>query len=283
MFKRRKSKPIKGSRKFNIKELPWKFIFKSVLALSICAFLIVQVLGYRHYYEKSVNAAADNAALASQLNLLSSDIDAKKQQIDALTKSQTDSTKELRASIESLSKQLSETAKDNKELTADLNSVKSANDVLRQKLSTIIGSASRSGSGIAPTASGRSGLTLANLKTLTKGTGLVGTEEAFLAIEKANNVNALFAIAVAKHESGNGYSSLSIHQNNLFGLKGYNGWMSFKTKSACIAYFGQLIQKNYIRKGYTTPARIGMKYAESNAWASRITEYMIREMKKVYR
>lgn len=283
MFKRRKSKPIKGSRKFNIKELPWKFIFKSVLALSICAFLIVQVLGYRHYYEKSVNAAADNAALASQLNLLSSDIDAKKQQIDALTKSQADSTKELRASIESLSKQLNETAKDNKELTSDLNSVKSANDVLRQKLSTIIGSASRSGSGIAPTASGRSGLTLANLKTLTKGTGLVGTEEAFLAIEKTNNVNALFALAVAKHESASGYSSLSTRQNNLFGLKGMNGWMSFKTKSACVAYFGHLIQTNYIRKGYTTPAKIGLKYAESKTWSSRITEYMIKEMKKVYR
>lgn len=282
MFKRRKTKPIKGSRNFNIKELPWKFILKSVFVLSLCVFLIVQVLGYRHYYEKTVNAEAENAALADQLNVLASDIDAKKQQIDELTKSQADSTKELRDSIASLSKQLNETVKDNKELTADLNSVKSANDVLRQKLGTILGSASRSGTDISPTAYGKSGLTLANLKTLTKGTGLAGTEEAFLTIEKTNNVNALFAMAVAKHESGNGYSSLSTGQNNLFGLKGSNGWMSFKSKSACIVFFGHMIQTNYIRKGYNTPAKIGPKYAGgSRIWASQIIGYMLRDLKKV--
>lgn len=280
----RKRKPLRGSRKLHPGELPWLYILKSVLVLIICTVLIYQFVGFRHYYEKSVDAYNKNENLETKVSLLSTELTDEKTQKETIIARQLTMTEELRNQIDELTFELTEITTENEELLSHLNSTKSQNDTLRNKLETLLGTSSRSGSQLSPSVTGRSGLTLSDLQRLTSGTGLVGIEEALLTIELANNVNALFALSVAKLESGNGRSFLSTNQNNIFGFRGRNGWMSFKSKTDCVLYFGQLIENFYVGKGYDTLAKIGPRYAEgSTSWAPKVQEIMVNDMRRAHR
>jgi len=291
----RKRKPLRGGRKVYLRELPWLYISKSALVLVICTVLIYQFVGFRHYYEKSVEAYNEKENLESTVSLLSTELTDEKTQKETILARQSTITEELRNQIDTITEdftgqinrltfELEEITVENQELILHLNSTKSQNDTLRQKLETLLGSSSRSGSELSPSVTGRSGLTLSDLQRLTSGTGLVGIEEALLTIELTNNVNALFALSVAKLESGNGRSYLSTNQNNIFGFRGRNGWMSFNSKVECVLYFGRLIENFYVGKGYNTLAKIGPRYAEgSTSWAVKVQEIMINDMRRAHR
>jgi len=114
------------------------------------------------------------------------------------------------------------------------------------------------------------GLSADQLDIAISKTSLAGLGEAFAAIEEDYNVNAVFAIAVAAHESG--WGKHQANTNNLFGLKGSNGWMSFGSKAECINYFGRLIHNNYSTR-YTLEA-INQKYCGSETWPSKVKQIM---------
>lgn len=291
----RKRKPLKGHRKLHAKELPWGYILKSSLVIAVSTLLIYQFVGFRHYYEKSVDAYNINDTLNSKVTFLTSELTDEKTQKEAIMAKQETLTADLKdeivtltadfkEEIEGLSNNLEEVTSENEELLEYLNNTRSQNDVLRQKLNTLLGTSSRSADQLSPSVTGRSGLTLSDLQKITAGTALAGIEEALLTIEITNNVNALFALSVAKLESGNGNSSLSKNNNNIFGFRGRSGWMSFNSKVDCVIYFGELIENFYVSKGYNTLDKIGPRYAEgSTTWAVKVRTIMLADMKNAHR
>ena len=102
-------------------------------------------------------------------------------------------------------------------------------------------------------------------------TGLEGCGENFYNMEQTYNVNSLFAIGVAMHESANGYKLANTY--NYFGFRGNNGWMSFDSPGDCINYFGKLISKNY--NHLSSIEAIQGKYCpDGSSWASMVKQHM---------
>lgn len=129
-----------------------------------------------------------------------------------------------------------------------------------------------------------SGLSLADIKSMFKGTSLAGhgLEQAVLDVEDEYGINAYFTIAVMRLESGNGSSGLAKNRNNLFGLNSSKGYIRFETKADSVKKFGKLISDNYIGKGYTTVEKIGKKYCPVNSkWPTLIKNTMNGDYRKV--
>lgn len=131
-----------------------------------------------------------------------------------------------------------------------------------------------------------SNLTAAQIEIIFDGTALEGLGEAFVRIEKEDGVNAFFAIAVAKLESGNGKSRLAQRKNNLFGLNAtgneYDNAHSFKTKADSVEAFGLLISTKYVDRGYTSIAKINGKYCPPNPkWKNLVYSIMKGDYNKL--
>ncbi|MFF2479545.1 glucosaminidase domain-containing protein [Paenibacillus sp. NPDC058071] len=134
-----------------------------------------------------------------------------------------------------------------------------------------------------------SGLTREHVAAILKNTALAGhgLEEAILDVEEEYGINAYFTIAVMKLESGNGKSKLARNKNNLFGLNatGSNAHaraFSFETKGDSVRKFGQLLEKNYVKKGYTTVPKVAKKYCPANPdWAGLVLKIMKSDYKKL--
>ncbi|MCA0754327.1 glucosaminidase domain-containing protein [Paenibacillus sp. N4] len=134
-----------------------------------------------------------------------------------------------------------------------------------------------------------SGLTMAHIKKIFKGTALSGhgLESAILEIEEEYGINAFFTIAVMKLESGNGKSKLAKNKNNLFGLNAidgdkYNKAFSFKTKGDSVRRFGKLLSKHYVGKGLETVEQVAKKYCPANSkWPSLVRAIMKSDYKKL--
>jgi hypothetical protein len=88
----------------------------------------------------------------------------------------------------------------------------------------------------------KSNLSVEQLNRALANTGLQGQGQAFYDMEHQYNINALFAVAVACHESANGYKTAN--RNNFFGMRGSKGWMAFSSSYDNIMYFGQLMNKS---------------------------------------
>lgn len=117
----------------------------------------------------------------------------------------------------------------------------------------------------------KSNLTVDEINVMLIGTGLELQGRAFKDMEDKYNVNALFAIAVAMHESANGYKTANSY--NYFGFRGNNGWMSFSSEYDCIQYFGKLINKYYLNR--TTIQSIQNKYCpNSSSWTQLVISHM---------
>lgn len=95
-----------------------------------------------------------------------------------------------------------------------------------------------------------SGVTLELLKPILAGTGLEGTESAYIDAEKTYGVNALFIMAITVHESGWGTSWLSQNKNNVTGYQAYPGQERnaryFDSKYDCIMRTAKLIAEEYL-------------------------------------
>lgn len=117
------------------------------------------------------------------------------------------------------------------------------------------------------------GLTAYHFNHILAGTAMEGLGDAFAGMEANHGVNGLFAIAVANHESAYGKSRLARNNNNLFGMKGRNGWMRFPTKQANVLYFGELMNRSWY-KGKSVRA-IGKIYCppNTNHWYNCVNKH----------
>lgn len=89
----------------------------------------------------------------------------------------------------------------------------------------------------------RTNISVKGFNILLENTPLAGQGQSFEDMEKEWGVNGLFALSVAKTESGLGTSSLAINKNNYFGMIG----CSFSSPHNGIMYFGELMNKGYYK------------------------------------
>ena len=124
----------------------------------------------------------------------------------------------------------------------------------------------------------KSNYTVEELNKMLAGTGLESQGRAFKDMEDTYNVNALFAMGVAMHESANGYKKANTH--NYFGFRGNSGWMSFSSVYECIQYFGKLINKHYSDK--TSIQAIQTRYCpDGSPWTQRVIAHMNQLKEKI--
>lgn len=90
------------------------------------------------------------------------------------------------------------------------------------------------------------------------------------------NMNPYLVVAIMLEETGCSYSCSKIlkTKNNVGGMKGINGYMSFNTLEEGINKYIDNLYYNYYSKGLTTPELMNPKYAESTLWASKINKYI---------
>lgn len=107
---------------------------------------------------------------------------------------------------------------------------------------------------------------------------LLNTGSYLVHIEETYNVNGLLAIAISSWESGHGRSNIAINKNNLFGLSYADGKSrkAFASKFECFDYWGSLIRRHYIDKGFTTIDEIAYKYCYNTRfeWASIMYDFV---------
>ena len=279
-----KTKPIRGHRKKRLNDLPWITFFKCVSILLIAGIFGFQYISSYYHNEKLSQTQLFNAELTRKVSVLSSELDTERELLESSLSAQSSDLALMKEQINVLNTDLASAKQTNSDLATQVNAFKAQNDVLRNKLETILGTASRSGSELSPNPVGASGLTLPELQALTKGTALSGIEPALLQVEKDYNCNALYTLAVAKLETGLGTSVNCVTKNNLFGMRGNTDWLSYATKSDSVIAFGKLMKSNYFSKGYITLERIGPRYAEgSTTWAPKAKMYMLNDMRKVFK
>lgn len=119
----------------------------------------------------------------------------------------------------------------------------------------------------------KSNLSVEQYNIILKGTGLEGCGQSFYNMEQSYDVNGLFAIGVAFHESA--YGRAKANTNNFYGMRGNNGWMAFSSPDENIQYFGRLMNKSlYYGKSIVN---IGKIYCPGtyDSWASKV-KFMMR-------
>ena len=84
------------------------------------------------------------------------------------------------------------------------------------------------------------GISAEGFDSLLEGTDLEGCGQYFQRVETEYGVNGLFALSVAKVESGLGSSPLAKNENNFFGMLG----CSYDSKESGILAFGKLISQS---------------------------------------
>jgi len=123
---------------------------------------------------------------------------------------------------------------------------------------------------------GVSNYTSEDYNKMLKGTGLEGYGNTFKKMEIKYQVNGLYAIAVAMHESGLGKDPLK--GNNYFGMIG----MKFDSISDNIYYFGHLMSGGlYKGSGLTTISAIGSRYCVGDTWSAKVETHMRERAHKV--
>ncbi len=115
-----------------------------------------------------------------------------------------------------------------------------------------------------------SGVSIADLKLVTRHK-LVGTEETLYNLEQNYNINALFLLAIASHESA--YGTSQFHKNNVCGY----GSSSYDSIDDCLDYVGRALAKYYLDssgpyfKGKTIDD-VNKTYAADPAWDSKVAK-----------
>lgn len=119
-----------------------------------------------------------------------------------------------------------------------------------------------------------SGVSVSDLKLCTKG-ALVGLEEDFWQLEQEYDINCLFVMAIASHESANG--TICFRKNNMFGF----GTKGFSSKAEGIRVVGKTLANSYLSedgrlyKGKTVEA-VHKRYAASPTWDDKVVHNMVR-------
>ena len=285
-----KRRPLKGARKFRIEQMPWKTIALTISAAVIGVVLIVQFVSLEYNKKKITQTIIDNLQLNDTISSLTQDLSSEREDFENFITEQLENNVTLQDKIDVKQSEIDEkdlallsTQEENTALLNNLAAAQLQNDTLRRKLDTMLGNTSRNGEELSPLPTGPSGLTVNELKKLTAGTALAGIEDALLEIEEQYNVNALYALAVAKLETGSGTSFLVKEYNNLFAMRGRDGWFHYGTKAESVHAFGKLMVNNYFSKGFLTLETIGPRYAEgSHTWALKAKYHMITDMRKLH-
>lgn len=124
----------------------------------------------------------------------------------------------------------------------------------------------------------KSRLTVEQLNQALTNTGLSGQGQAFYDMECTYNVNAIFAIGVACHESANGYKTANT--NNFFGMRGNGGWMSFASPYDNIMYFGKLMN-NSIYYGKSMDGIVRSYCPGDGQWIPCVQRHMLEKWNKI--
>jgi hypothetical protein len=110
-----------------------------------------------------------------------------------------------------------------------------------------------------------------NLKSTLSGTG-----KYYAKYSIEYGVDPYLALAISLHETGCSTSCSNIvkTKNNVGGMMGSNGVLSFATLEEGIQKFIKNLKSNYYDYGLTTPELINSKYASSTTWASKVNKYI---------
>lgn len=110
-----------------------------------------------------------------------------------------------------------------------------------------------------------------NLKSTLTGTGKYYAK---YAIEYG--VDPYLVLAISLHETGCSYSCSNLvkSKNNVGGMMGSSGALSFSSIEEGIQKFIYNIKKNYYDHGLTTPEAMNSKYAASTTWAAKVNKYI---------
>ncbi|MCI5535807.1 MAG: glucosaminidase domain-containing protein, partial [Clostridiales bacterium] len=103
----------------------------------------------------------------------------------------------------------------------------------------------------------------------------VGLEEAFWQAEQNYDVNCLFVMAIASHESANG--TMCFRPNNMFGF----GTSGFSSKAECIDVVSRALANNYLSTSGSlysgkTISSVNKRYAASTTWDDKVARNMTR-------
>jgi len=113
-----------------------------------------------------------------------------------------------------------------------------------------------------------SGVSVEDLKLVTR-YKLVGTEETLYQLEQDYDLNCLFLLAIASHESA--YGTSQFHPNNVCGY----GGSGFSSINECLNTVGRVLAKSYLSpdgafyKGNTIRA-VNRTYAASGTWNVKV-------------
>ncbi|MCH4826833.1 S-layer homology domain-containing protein [Planococcus halocryophilus] len=127
-------------------------------------------------------------------------------------------------------------------------------------------------------------------KDATTKSKLIGKGKYFIEIQNKYNVNALFILAAAMHESAYGMSTNAQTKNNLFGIRVYDGspheGTTYSNPEASIdAFAREYMNRNYANPlgGYANGASPGNKttgfnvsYASDPTWGAKVAGHMFR-------
>ena len=125
-----------------------------------------------------------------------------------------------------------------------------------------------------------------------KGTALEGLGEAFVQAEIDYNVNAMFLLTLAIHESAWGRSDIARDKNNLFGFGAYDASpyksaVAFNSKAEGVFRVAKHLSENYLTEGAKcfsggyTLRHVNMKYASDETWASQLASSMNKFNRKI--
>jgi len=112
---------------------------------------------------------------------------------------------------------------------------------------------------------------------------LKGTGDVFSTVGTKYGIDPALLAAIAVHETGNGSSNAVKNKNNVGGMMGKNGLMTFNSLEEGIEKMASNLKRNYIDKGLTTIQQIQKKYAPvgadndpnglNNYWVNGVTRY----------
>lgn len=112
---------------------------------------------------------------------------------------------------------------------------------------------------------------------------LKNTGNIFSSVGAKYGIDPALLAAIAVHETGNGTSKAVKNKNNVGGMMGKNGLMTFSSIEEGIDKMASNLKRNYIDKGLTTIQQIQKKYAPvgasndptglNNNWVSGVSKY----------
>lgn len=105
---------------------------------------------------------------------------------------------------------------------------------------------------------------------------LSGTGNIFAKYTIENGVDPYLATAIVLHETGCNYSCSAAvrNKNNVGGMMGKGGLISFNTLEEGIRSFVVNLKEKYYDKGLNTPELINPKYAANPNWHVKINSYI---------